>query len=139
MPYRGRRLLGDEIVFDVVATNGNPGVPAWPTAVPVLDLWRGTTAVLLGQKMPKVDPAAVGLFRLPVFLDSRFQAGYHEAVIRWTSGSWLGVQIDRFCIAAGGNMAGSVIALIHHEMPQARFLVYQTTSGALRRGKNPSV
>jgi hypothetical protein len=138
MAWRGRRQLGQEAVFDVVATNGDPGVPSWPGSPPVLQVWRGTTLVLSDLKMPKVDPAAVGLFRRAVFLDDRFSAGHYEAVIRWTSGSYLGVRVEPFTVVAGGDAAGDVIALTHQELPQARFLVYQTTGGRLFRGKNPS-
>jgi hypothetical protein len=136
--YLGRKQLGQEVSFSVASAGGDSEIPSWPSLPPTLDIWKGTTLVLSGLKMPKIDGAVVGLFQLAVYLDERFSTGYYQGVSRWLRGTYSAVQIDDFRILDGGNPDGAVIAMFHHEMPQARFIVMQTDAGKIQRGKNPS-
>lgn len=136
--YMGRKSLGQEAAFSV-STVDVDGVVTWPSDAPTVDVWAGATLILHGLKMPKVDQSVVGLFRLNLFLDGRFAVGVYEVVKRWAVGTYIGVQIDRFEIIAGGDTNGAVISMFYHEMPQANFVVYQTDGGRLKRGKNPKV
>ena len=134
----GRKALGQEAAFSVETVNGL-GVVSWPSASPFVDVWLGTTLIIGGLKMPKVDSSVVGLFRLNLFLDSRFQTGRYSIVKRWTVGTYLGVETDVLDVIAGGDTDGSIIAMFYHEMPQANFILAQTDGGHLRRFKNPKV
>lgn len=136
--WLGRKQLGQECLFSVSAAGNKQGLVSWPSSPPFMDIWKGTSKVASGLKMPKVDSNSVGLFRLAVFLDGRFTFGQHHAIIRWVNGTYFGVQIDYFDILDNGNVNGSIISLFHHELPHARYLVYQTDAGLLLRGKNPS-
>jgi hypothetical protein len=137
--WLGKKKLGQELLLSVLAVDGS-GIVSWPTLPPLLDIWKGTTLVTLasGLKMPKIDSATVAHFRLPVFLDGRFSAGYYEAIMRWTNGTYLGVQIDSFQIVSGGHVDGSITSMFHHELPHARYLVAGHDSGLIKRYKNPS-
>ncbi len=137
MDYLGRKQLGQEMAVTLTAVDADDA-PGWPTAAPVVDIWNGSTLVLSGKAMPKVDGAATGFFRLNLFLNERFSTGYHEAVVRWTLNGFLGVQTQRFEIITGGDARGAIIALFHHEMPQERYLVAQTDGGQLLKLKRPS-
>lgn len=137
MDWLGRKQLGQEMAVTLTAVDADD-VPGWPTAAPVIDIWRGATLALSGLAMPKVDGAATGFFRLNLFLNERFSTGYHEAVVRWVLNGWYGVAVQRFEVIAGGDARGTIIALFHHEMPQERYLIAQTDAGRLLKLKRPS-
>ena len=136
--YLGRKSLGQEAAFSVSAGDSS-GVISWPSDVPFVDVWKGSSLVLSGLKMPKIDTLRVGQFRLSLFLDTRFSVGRYEIVKRWTVGTYHGVEIDVLDVTAGGHADGAIISMFYHEMPQANFIIQQTDGGKLRRGKNPKV
>jgi hypothetical protein len=136
--YLGRRPLGQEVPFTVATVDGS-GASSWPIGPPTIEIWKGAALLLAGKPMPKIDAAYVGLFRKVYFLDRRFSTGLYRSIIRWTIGSYLGVQIDDWEITAGGNPDGAVIGMAYHEMPFASFIVQHLDSGNLVRGKNPKV
>lgn len=138
MQYLGRKKLGEELAFPIVTTNA-AGTPSFPTEAPILDVWSGTTLLLSGLKMPKIDGAATGVFKLGIFLDGRFAAGHHEGVARWTISTYIGVEVLKFEITAGGDAKGAIIAMHHLEIPQERFIVAQTDAGRLFKLKRPSI
>lgn len=135
----GRKQLGQEVSLALASIATETGQISWPSSPPTLDVWKGTTLVLKGLKMPKDDSAAIGRFCFRLFLDGRFTTGYYEAVMRWTNGTYLGVKFARWSVISGGNINGSIIAMTHHELPHARYLVAQGDSGKLFRLKNPSI
>jgi len=138
LQYLSRTQLGREASFAITTVDAT-NIPGWPTAAPILEVWAGTTLVLSNLKMPKVDGAVTGLFRLNVFLDDRFSAGEHLGIVRWSLNSFLGVEEYKFDVVAGGDGRGAIVSLFHHEMPQERFLVAQSDAGKLFRLKRPSI
>jgi hypothetical protein len=139
MGYRGRYQLGVEIPLGILTVNGS-SLPSFPTTAPLVEVWSATAQVIPGRKMPVVDRfGTTGLFGLNLFLDARFSAGMYTAIYRYTVGSYQGQEEDVFEVVAGGDPAGSVIAMAYYDRPHAKFCVMQLDSGRLISRRNPRV
>lgn len=107
------------------ATVYRDGVP------PVLVETRALAATLRG--------VAAGVFRLPLFLGSSYAtAGRHLVVYRWVDSDGVArCTTGSFVLLPGGSADGAVVGMHHVARPDARYLLYQTDSGRLIRGRNP--
>jgi hypothetical protein len=137
--YRGRFVLGEEVPLGVLCFDGS-GTPSAPDAAPMVDVYSGAAKVLSGQPLPALDKfGTTGLFAWPLLLDARFAPGKYTAVYRYLVGGTAGGDEDTFDVLAGGNADGQVLSMFWYPRPQANFIVYQTSDGSIRKGRNPSV
>jgi len=60
------------------------------------------------------------------------------AVMAWTISAVVYKKVDNFTILAGGDAKGSVVALAAAEQPEKVAVIYETESGDVRFGRNPS-
>lgn len=136
--YRGRFPLGNDVPL-LLLTRNAAGAAVVPDAPPTLDVWSssGKVKTLL---LPVLDRyGTTGLFAFKLFLDGTYAAGLYTAEYRWQASGYQGLDHDNFEVIPGGDGGGTVLALYHYERPHARFLVQELTSGALVRGRNPTV
>ena len=135
--YRGRYKLGQELILGLMCRDGS-GSPVLPDRAPTLDVWVGASHPVSGKAIPVMDRfGATGLFQYPLFLGGDFITGQGTAVYRYqVGGDWLEEE-DTFEITAGGDIDGQVIAMHYYPRPHANFLVWQTTSGNIIKGRNP--
>lgn len=137
--YLGRYQQGQEILL-VVACNNGGLVPATPNATPVVTFHKPDGSVALHRVMAAdLQGVAVGIFRLPQFLDSLFSTtGAYRVVVRYEdSASRARVLCGHFRVLAGGDTDGAVVSMRPVRRPNANYLVYQTDGGHLARGRNP--
>lgn len=139
--YLGRLQQGMNL--NVTVRTGTPaGVPGWPTARPVVEVWRdGATPTKLDVvPMASYLPGVIeGLFRACVFLGALYPtAGRHFVVVRWVDQDGTPrLLAGSFELTGGGNAAGTVIAMTEVARPDARYLLTSTDAGTISRRKNP--
>lgn len=137
--YRGRQMLGTEISLGVLCINGSL-VPSAPTAAPTVDIYSASEKILAGISMPPMDRyRTTGYFQHKIFLDGRFSAGQYRAVYRYTVGSYNAVVVDFFEVVAGGNVAGTPIAMYFYRRPHCDWVVQQADSGRIFKRRNPNL
>ncbi len=136
--YLGRKQLGTTLDLYLQCTDAD-GVKAMPTYVPWLKVWLAST-LILSAEMPLVDKSAqVGLFRYPLFLGDAYSVGYGTVAMHYRVSTKYGIEARSFEIVPGGDAAGQVLGMCFYPRPQADFVVYQTESGEIRKGRNPRV
>lgn len=134
MTYLGRQQLGTYL--DVYFQSRLAGVATLPDAVPSVRIYSASSLVY-SKKMPIIDKSySPGLFRSQVFLGTGFDVGQHTVHIGYAIAGNPKVEIRNFEIVPGGNVLGQVLGMTYVHYPQADFIVYQTESGLILRGKN---
>lgn len=137
--YLGRRQLGQEIEFRVSCTNASR-VQVAPDAAPEVRVYNASGVRVLTRSIPTQDkPGATGVFMLAQHLDSNFAVGRYYVRTTWTTGAHSGVQLDCFEVIPGGDANGQVISMTWTTLPHFRHLIYQTDTGQLFKGGNPTV
>ena len=131
----GRHQIGTELRIPLLFVDADDE-PVAPDSAPTVEIWTGGVKVVSDLMVPIDREILTGLFGCLLFLRS-LDVGLYQAIKRWTSGSYFGVEIDYFEIIPGGHDDGSVIAMYYFDTPTARFLVHQLDSGRLKPGKNP--
>lgn len=141
MAFIGRYKLGDAVPLYVKTVDTN-GVATLPDDCPTVKVWNSSGTLILNQKMPIIERfTQTGNFCYPLFLGVLWATGTYTAVYYWTTGSqtFNGLDCDTFEIVDGGNKDGNVIAMYFFDRPQAKYVVYETDSGVLIQGRNPTV
>lgn len=141
MAYLGRHQLGNTMPVTVLTVDAS-NLPTAPDVPPVMKIWSGTTLILSAQ-MPVADRYGTStnttLFIYPLFLGASYAAGLYDVSLTWKIGTFVGVEDGTFEILAGGNADGSIIAMTLYRRPEADFVVWQTNSGKLQRGRGPKL
>ncbi len=138
--YLGRFQQGQEVPFVLQCTgmSGNPDDPQYPPAVTIYQ--DANPPVLMETRLMAASERGVvaGLFRLPRFLVTGYDAGRYLVVFRWTdSDGEARMKVASFTVNPGGSADGAVISMHHVVKPEAGYLIWQTDAGWLVRGKNP--
>ena len=139
--YLGRWQPGEFLPLQVVTTK--PGrVAQDPTREPVATIYRDGSSLTLVRQVTLAAHdrgAAVGAFRLPLFLGAEFSvSGRYLVVIRWTTVAGVArCRAGTFYLLPGGSADGAVIGMAFVSRPDANHLVMQTDSGRMLRGRNP--
>ena len=71
--------------------------------------------------------------------DGRIAVGRYRVAYRYTAGSFVGLALDSFDVAPGGDPSGPVVSLFSYDRPEARYVVAQTADGTLIQGRNPRI
>lgn len=139
MAYLGRKQLGGTATLMLQCRNAS-FAPSLPDAPPCWKVFSGTTLVATGQ-MPIQDRFTVtGLFRLPLFLNRLYAAGFYQVVYYYNVSGFYGVEHDVFQIVPGGDLRGAVTAAYFYERPEANYIVQSLgESGSIIKGRNPTV
>lgn len=139
--YRGRFQLGQLISLGVQCTLAD-GVASAPDAAPQMRIYTGPVpaqTAIVARSIPVQDRnGTTGLFVFPQLLDSRFGSGTYCALYLWTVGGVYRDALDQFEVIDGGAAGGQVISAAWFPRGASNFLIYQTDSGTLNKGRNPA-
>ncbi len=144
----GTKVLGDRV--SLYCQSRTPaGVPTMPANAPTAKLYQNQSGDVVKVKDVKlpihdrygVDSAGVqgAFFQRSLLLDSNFTPG--DVVVRkeWVIGGAKYSEIDSFTIRTGaGDADGQIVGLSVLPQPSGTSVLYETASGNLRRGLNPS-
>lgn len=136
--FLGRYPQGVEL--PVIVQCETAGAAAWPDVAPVVTFTAPDGTVVLNRVMgADLQGVRLGTFRLPQFLGTPFATtGPYRVVARYKDGAGNPrVLVGHFRLLAGGNRDGAVVSMRAVRRPNANYLVYQTDSGKLVRGRNP--
>ena len=138
MDYLGRLRLGEFLPVRLNCLNAT-GVPTDPVEAPLADIFIDTTKII-SFRIPIEDKwKTVGQFQHRFFLGAIYSVGHGAVHLTYKIGSTHFAEIQQFDLIAGGDEAGSAIALHHFVPAHADFLLEQTDSGRLLRRRNPRV
>lgn len=137
MIYLGRQPLGGTVhVF--LRTKDEVGTPSLPEDAPRLVVFDSAGDQVLNTRMPILDRRQLtGLFHLPVFLGHQFSAGHYSVEMNYQVDTHFGLEQAEFEVLAHGHTDGHILAMHFFRRPHADFLVWQTESGKIKKGKNP--
>ncbi len=112
-----------------------------PDAPPQAKIFTGTT--LVESKLMPIEDRYVltGWFRATLFLGHLYSTGFYDVVYYYSTGSgaFNGVVTDNFEIVPGGDPRGAVIGTYFYDRPEARYIVQGLESGAIIKGRNPTI
>lgn len=135
----GRRQLGTRLDLWLQCVDG-AGAPAMPDDVPQLKIWDAAGDLTLDTRMPVFDRfKSVGLFHLEAFLGAGYAAGKYNLSMTYVADGYHGIETGTFEIVGGGHQDGSVVGTYFYHRPHADFIVKQTETGTISRGRNPKV
>jgi hypothetical protein len=118
-------------------TKNSSGVPTAPDDAPRIVV-LGSSGEVYNSRMPALDPFQItGLFHTPLFIGAGFAAGHYSAVMTYDVGSHSGIEQLEFEVKANGDVEGNILAMHFFRRPHADFLVWQTESGKIKKGRNP--
>jgi hypothetical protein len=146
MAYLGTKVLGDRVPLQVQSRTP-AGVPTMPDNAPTAMLYQGATIVKAKEvKLPIVDRYGVesggtqnAFFQKSLFVDSDFSAGDVAVRKEWVIGGVKYSEVDNFTLRTGGGDAdGNVIGMDVLPRASGVNVLYETESGNLQRGINPS-
>lgn len=88
--------------------------------------------------MPILDRRQIdGLFHLPIFLGAGYEAGHHSVTMTYQVSSHQGVDQAEFEILPYGDTDGHLLSMYFFRRPHADFVLWQTESGKIKKGRNP--
>lgn len=139
--YIGRFQQGQELTLVLQCTTV-AGAPNAPVLHPRVKIYRDASPpVLIETVVLAADQQGVStvLFRLSHQLTGLYgTAGRYLLVFSWQDSNGAGrSRLGSFTLLPGGSPDGAVIAMFHVRRPNAGYLIRQTDSGLLIRGKNP--
>jgi hypothetical protein len=130
---------GQELPLAVHARTAT-GLPDLPADNPVASVHRPDGTLVARVRMGCDQQGVVtGFFRHPLFLGAGFEtAGLYSVSYSWEDslGNACG-SVGQFLLRPGGDEEGAVIALQAARRPHATYLIRQSDSATISRGKNP--
>ena len=140
MMWRGRKILGDEIMLAVQCRNSSKA-PSAPTAAPTMKIYTAAGVLVLSRSIPPIEKnTATGLFGIMQPLNSSFSAGRHYARYTYAISGTDYVDLDAFEILAGGNASGQYISLFHLDRPDGvDFVLGQIDQGGVVVNRGPKI
>lgn len=137
--YLGVYQLGDLLPLSVLTADAD-GATALPDAAPEATLFNPDGTVALTLSLPPVDPsAAPGLFGHSFHMDGRLAEGPGRVRYSWAVSGVPRSREGFYEVVAGGHADGAVIAGFAYHRPHGEFIVMETDSSKLKRGRNPAV
>jgi hypothetical protein len=137
--YLGQYQLGDRLPIRVFCSDSDD-LPVEPDEAPRACLRNASGVAVPDLWIPPLNRSgSPGLFQYPLHLDARFSTGYYAVEISWKVSGSPRATVVQFQIVAGGDPEGAVLSMYAFSRPHAEFLVYQTDSAKIHKGRNPSV
>jgi hypothetical protein len=131
MSYLGRMRQGSLCHFAVFT-----GPVGLLDSEPVASFYADDGTLAAQVPATRLDGVA---FRVQTRIDERFGVGRFRLEVRWSVRGQEYAELDYLEVVAGGDAAGTVIALDCRDRPEATYLLAQTDSGLVFQGRNPRV
>lgn len=77
-------------------------------------------------------------FTASLRLSASYTPGHYLVLYQWSVSASPFARYDTFEVLSGGDEDGQVIAMHFIDRPEARYVLYQTESGEINAGRNPS-
>lgn len=136
--WLGQSQLGTYLDFWLQCTDAD-GVKSMPDYVPWLKVWIGSDLVQT-LEMPVIDKVSqVGLFCEHLFLGNQFSLGQGTAEMHYRVGGKFGIETRTFEIIAGGHTDGQTLGMYWYPKPDVEYVVFQSESGKITKGKGARV
>lgn len=111
-----------------------------PDDVPRARVYEANNTLVGQYDLPILDQyTQVGLFLFPLFLGNGYATGNYNVLYTYDVASFSGLEVGTFDIVAGGHVDGHILAATFYKKPHADFIVYQTETGKIKSGRNPTV
>jgi hypothetical protein len=141
----GRKHVGDSIKLELTTLNAS-GVAVLPDAAPIVNIYNATGTLQMSSpyKLPVVftdrDDSAtlLGFFSRRLVLTTSLTAGRYTVLYEWTISSARFHRADYFDVVTGGSTDGTVHGAFSHNRPETKEVHYDTESGKILVGRNPS-
>lgn len=140
MSYLGRFQIGDRIGLSVSSKNQKSGAAVQPSAL-VQGFIYPTASGTIIEAVPLHPKDRFGGnwdFTANPQLSASYTPGHYTVLYQWANGGTLYERLDTFDVLSGGDVDGQVIALAEAERPEAGFVLFETESGSIKAGRNPS-
>lgn len=132
----GNFFVGDSIPLSVQSLNTTPAATL-PDSAPIARIYSGST-LKESVSLPICDRYKItGYFQKRHRLSSAYSAGTYSIVYDNVITSTFR-EVAWFTVVSGGDADGSVIAAAAVDRPEANLILYETESGCLKAGRNPS-
>ena len=134
----GRFHAGDSIPLSVPVENAS-GTPTLPDSAPVARIYRAGTLIET-VSLPICDRyKTTAYFQKRHRLSASYTASAAYIIVyQFAISSTTYRRVSWFSVYAGGDEDGTVIAAAAVERPEANIVLYETESGKLMAGRNPS-
>ena len=132
----GNFFVGDSSPLSVQSINTTPAATL-PDSAPIARIYTGST-LKESISLPICDRYKItGYFQKRHRLSSAYSAGTYSIVYDNVITSTFR-EVAWFTVVSGGDADGSVIAAAAVDRPEANIILYETESGCLKAGRNPS-
>ena len=133
----GNFFVGDSIPLSIQSLNTTPAATL-PDSAPIARIYTGST-LKDSISLPICDRYKItGYFQKRHRLSSAYGAGTYSIVYDNVISSTTYRETSWFTVVSGGDADGSVIAAAAVDRPEANIILYETESGCLKAGRNPS-
>ncbi len=133
----GRYPLGGTVHLYLVCTDG-ARAPALPDNAPRLAVFDSSGNRVLTKQIAIQDRYQVtGLFHHPLFLGAPFGTGHYGVELSYSISGAPFLETAAFDVTGDGNVEGDTLAMYFFRRPHADFVVWQTESGKIKKGRNP--
>lgn len=142
MAYLGKFQNGDRLPLAVACVD-KEGVPTAPDLAPTAKIFIDDGTLQATVSLPAVHAdinsagAFQGLFKIRYLEGGLATDKYYVAYRYYLSGVPYQTETDSFELVAGGNSAGTVIALAHTPQHGQSVVQYDTEDGNIYLGRNP--
>lgn len=129
--------VGDGIPLALSSENAS-GTPTLPTTAPVARIYSGSTLIETVSLPICERYKTTAYFQKRHVLGSSYSAGRYHIIYQWVISGTTYKRTACFDVASGGDADGNVIAAAAVARPEAQYVLYETESGKLQSGRNPS-
>ena len=141
----GRKHVGDWLKLELTTLNAS-GVATLPDAAPTANIYSATGVLQMSSpyKLPVVftdrndSNTLLGFFSRRLVLTTSLTAGRYTVLYEWTISGARHHRWDFFDIVTGGSTDGTVHGVFALNRPETKEVHYDTESGKILVGRNPS-
>lgn len=138
----GRFIRGDTLPLLVVCGDPKTGEAEQPGSQVYAHVYYVDSPIIIDSvPLTPIDKfSGRWVFGSQQLIDADYAPGCYTVVYSWSYGGVARVKLGTFRVMSEtlGDADGSVLALQATFRPEARNLLYETQSGKLMRGRNPS-
>lgn len=140
MANLGRYFVGDTVLLSVTTKTGNngSGTATLPDAAPTAALYNGSSTIETITLPISNRYTTTAYFKKLFLIGSSHGAASYTVTYSWAISATPYSSGDTFTVYAGGDADGSVISAGAVEQPEANYILYETETGSLKSGRNPT-